>query len=50
MIVARDPEGNALYDIPEGTVGMILTYYEKFIERKGNENESVKRLNYYCPE
>ena len=43
MIVARDPEGNALYDIPEGTVGMILTYYEKFIERKGNENEPALR-------
>lgn len=43
MIVERDHEGNALYDIPEGTVGTILTYYEKFIERKENENEPALR-------
>ena len=43
MIVERDAEGNALYDIPEGTVGTILTYYEKFIERKENENEPALR-------
>ena len=39
MIVVRDSDGNALYDFPEGTIGTILTYYEKFIERKENENE-----------
>ncbi len=37
MIVKRDSEGNALYTFPEGTIGTILTYYEKFIERKEEE-------------
>lgn len=43
MIVVRDSDGNALYDFPEGTIGTILTYYEKFIERKENENEPALR-------
>ena len=32
-----------LSDFPEGTIGTILTYYEKFIERKENENEPALR-------
>ena len=37
MIVKRDSEGNSLYKFPEGTIGTILSYYEKFIERKEDE-------------
>ena len=41
MIVARDSEGNALYNVPEGTIGTILTYYEQFVNR--NETDPVMR-------
>ena len=43
MIVKRDSEGNSLYKFPEGTIGTILSYYEKFIERK----EEIDKLKNY---
>lgn len=41
MLATLDDEGNPLYIFPEGTIGSMLTYYDKFISR--NQNDSVLR-------
>ena len=41
MLATLDDEGNALYSFPEGTIGSILTYYEKFISR--NQEDQTLR-------
>ena len=41
MLATLDDEGNPLYSFPEGTIGSILTYYDKFISR--NEDDPALR-------
>ncbi|MEE2808361.1 MAG: protein kinase [Verrucomicrobiota bacterium] len=41
MLASLDEEGNPLYRFPEGTIGSMLTYYDKFISR--NENDPALR-------
>ena len=37
MLATLDDEGNPLYRFPEGTIGSMLTYYDKFISRNQND-------------
>ncbi|MCH2061533.1 MAG: protein kinase, partial [Verrucomicrobiales bacterium] len=39
MISARDGEGNALYSIPNGTLGTLLNYYDDFAGRHSGDIE-----------
>jgi tetratricopeptide (TPR) repeat protein len=44
MIAARDGDGNALYDIPEGTLGTVLNYYDEFVTRHSGDPEMGESL------
>ena len=37
MLASLDEEGNPLYRFPEGTIGSMLTYYDKFISRNTDD-------------
>ncbi|MEC9036336.1 MAG: protein kinase [Verrucomicrobiota bacterium] len=37
MLASLDEEGNPLYRFPEGTIGSMLTYYDKFISRNADD-------------
>lgn len=44
LIVARDSDGNAIYTLPEGTLGTILNYYDEFISRHGDDEEMSEQV------
>ncbi len=44
MIAARDGEGNPLYDVPEGTLGTVLNYYDELVARHRDKPEMKEPL------